>query len=65
MSGGTPMVAESKTSRGDAPSPGPGVRIELYGEELINKRVGGNHKVGRIYLPQRWVGKRIKIILVD
>jgi hypothetical protein len=37
----------------------------VYGEELISKRVGGNNKVGRIYLPQRWVGKRIKIILVD
>jgi hypothetical protein len=59
------VMEEPATSGREIPSPGPAVRIEVYGEELISKRVGGNHKVGRIYLPLQWVGKRIKIILVD
>ena len=42
-----------------------GVRMVVYGEELLHKRVSGNRQVGRVYLPLTWVGKRIKVILVD
>ncbi len=43
---------------------GAGVRMEVYGEEIVERRVCRTNKVGRVYLPLEWVGKRIKVIRV-
>lgn len=36
-----------------------------YGEEMIHKQVKRSGASGRIYLPQEWVGKNVKIIRLD
>lgn len=41
------------------------VKFEVYGEELVEKEVGQSGNSGRVYLPQDWVGKRVKIIRMD
>jgi hypothetical protein len=38
--------------------------MEVYGEEIVERRVCRTNKVGRVYLPLEWVGKRIKVIRV-
>lgn len=37
-------------------------RIELYGEEVIEKTVSSSGNNGRIYLPVAWIGKKVKIV---
>ena len=41
------------------------VRIEVYGEEMVEKVVKLSGNSGRVYLPPDWVGCRVKIIRVD
>lgn len=41
------------------------VRFELYGKELIEKKVSLSGNSGRIYLPSNWVGHTVKIVKVD
>ncbi|MBU4567065.1 MAG: DUF2080 family transposase-associated protein [Desulfarculus sp.] len=37
--------------------------MELYGVQMRQKRVSrGSRKLGRIYLPLRWLGKRVKVV---
>ena len=40
-------------------------KMELYGRELIHKEVKSCGECGRVYVPLAWVGKKVKIILVD
>jgi len=40
------------------------VKFEIYGEEMIEKRVKSSGNSGRVYLPPNWVGHRVKIIRV-
>lgn len=40
-------------------------KMELYGSELIQKEVRPSGDCGRVYVPLAWVGKKVKIILVD
>ena len=40
----------------------PRTRFEVYGEEMIEKMVMPSGNSGRVYLPQGWVGKSVKII---
>ena len=63
------MVQETGgTSGADRPGPdapeerGGLVRIEVYGEEMIEKVVKQSGNSGRVYLPPNWVGCRVKII---
>ncbi len=37
-------------------------KFEVYGEEMIEKEVRQSGNSGRIYLPQEWVGKSVKVI---
>ncbi len=50
-------------------SPGGGsssrVKFEIFGEEMIEKRVKASGNSGRVYLPPDWVGHRVKIIRID
>jgi len=52
----------------DAPnapeSPSNKVKFEIYGEEMIEKRVKSSGNSGRVYLPPNWVGHKVKIIRI-
>ncbi|MBW2430576.1 MAG: DUF2080 family transposase-associated protein [Deltaproteobacteria bacterium] len=41
------------------------VKFEIYGEEMIEKRVKSSGNSGRVYLPPHWVGHKVKIIRTD
>ncbi|MCB2191169.1 MAG: DUF2080 family transposase-associated protein [Deltaproteobacteria bacterium] len=56
--GGTSEQAERETARG--------IKMELYGVEMRQKRVSrSSPHQGRVYLPLSWLGKRVKIVRVD
>ncbi len=38
------------------------VKFEVYGEEMIEKKVKSSGNSGRIYLPPEWIGIRVKVI---
>ena len=41
------------------------VKFEIYGEEMIEKKVKSSGNSGRVYLPPNWVGHQVKIIRID
>jgi putative transposon-encoded protein len=41
------------------------VKFEIYGEEMIEKKVKASGNSGRVYLPPDWVGHKVKIIRID
>ncbi len=41
------------------------VKFEIYGEEMIEKKVKSSGNSGRVYLPPNWVGHSVKIIRID
>ena len=41
------------------------VKFEIYGEEMIEKKVKLSGNSGRVYLPPNWVGHQVKIIRMD
>lgn len=41
------------------------VKLEVYGEEMVEKVVKLSGNSGRVYLPPDWVGCRVKIIRID
>ena len=41
------------------------VKFEIWGEEMIEKRVKLSGNSGRVYLPPNWVGHKVKIIRTD
>ncbi len=41
------------------------VKFEVYGEEMIEKKVKLSGNSGRVYLPPNWVGHHVKIIRID
>ena len=41
------------------------VKFEIYGEEMIEKKVKSSGNSGRDYLPPDWVGHQVKIIRID
>jgi putative transposon-encoded protein len=41
------------------------VKFEIYGQEMIEKRVKSSGNSGRVYLPPNWVGHQVKIIRID
>jgi putative transposon-encoded protein len=41
------------------------VKFEVYGEEMIEKKVKSSGNSGRVYLPPNWVGHHVKIIRID
>ena len=38
------------------------VKFEVYGEEMIEKKVNSSGNTGRIYLPPEWIGTKVKVI---
>jgi len=49
------------------PPPGSGekIKLEAYGEEMVEREVMPSGVSGRIYLPRSWVGCRVKIVRLD
>jgi putative transposon-encoded protein len=41
------------------------VKFEVYGEEMIEKKVKLSGNSGRVYLPPDWVHHHVKIIRMD
>jgi putative transposon-encoded protein len=41
------------------------VKFEVYGEEMIEKKVKLSGNSGRVYLPPDWVNHQVKIIRID
>jgi len=41
------------------------IKLEVYGEEMVEKLVRSSANSGRVYLPPAWVGSRVKIIRLD
>lgn len=40
-------------------------KIQLTGYEMLEKQVNKSGNSGRIYVPIDWIGKRVKIILLE
>jgi putative transposon-encoded protein len=39
--------------------------IQLVGYEMLEKQVNKSGNSGRVYVPIEWIGKRVKIILLE
>ena len=62
------MATEKKlknNSAEDVAIPSNKVKFEIYGEEMIEKKVKLSGNSGRVYLPPNWVGHHVKIIRID
>lgn len=40
-------------------------KITLVGYEMLEKEVNKSGNSGRIYVPVQWIGKKVKIILLE
>jgi len=40
-------------------------KIQLAGYEMLEKQVNKSGNSGRVYVPVEWIGKRVKIILLE
>lgn len=60
ISRGRPLVQKLKGG-----NPFGKIRFEIWGEEVIQKRVKVSATSGRVYLPTRWVGSKVKIVRID
>ncbi|MEJ5357531.1 MAG: DUF2080 family transposase-associated protein [Desulfobacterales bacterium] len=58
-------VDPPQTPDPSAPGSSSRVKFEIFGEEMIEKRVKASGNSGRVYLPPDWVGHRVKIIRID
>jgi len=62
-------MAKEKKAKADVESPpdplNSKVKFEIYGEEMIEKKVKLSGNSGRVYLPPDWVGHQVKIIRID
>lgn len=43
----------------------PAMRVELEAYQVIEKTVKSSGNSGRVYVPKEWVGKRVKVLLMD
>ncbi len=41
------------------------VKLVLTGFEMLEKEVHKSGNSGRVYVPVEWIGKKIKIILIE
>ena len=61
----TNMKTEDNEKEAADEAPNRKVKFEIYGEEMIEKRVKSSGNSGRVYLPPNWVGHKVKIIRTD
>jgi putative transposon-encoded protein len=57
--------SETEDNSSPPPAQGSRVKFEIFGEEMIEKRVKASGNSGRVYLPPDWVGHKVKIIRID
>lgn len=43
----------------------PGMKIEIEAYQVIEKTVKSGGNSGRVYVPVDWIGKRVKILLME
>jgi len=60
-----PNVSHPESENAAGASSKKKVKFEIYGEEMIEKRVKSSGNSGRVYLPPNWVGHHVKIIRID
>jgi putative transposon-encoded protein len=63
-----PLKVVKKQTKGRKRSPGTAkgkVKFEVFGEEMLEKKVSLSGNSGRIYLPPDWVGRHVKIIRIN
>ena len=41
------------------------IEVKLVGYQIIDKVVKSSGNSGRVYVPSEWIGKRVKVVLVD
>jgi putative transposon-encoded protein len=56
---------DDEEKKAAAEAPNSKVKFEIYGEEMIEKRVKSSGNSGRVYLPANWVGDKMKVIRTD
>jgi len=54
-----------KTRDSAVEKPSSKVKFEVWGEEMIDKKVKQSGNSGRVYLPPNWVGHQVKIVRID
>jgi len=40
-------------------------KIQLSGFEMLEKQVNKSGNSGRVYVPVEWIGKRVKVVLLQ
>jgi len=40
-------------------------KIQLNGFEMLEKQVNKSGNSGRVYVPVEWIGKKVKVILLE
>ena len=60
-----PREKKAKSETYSAAIPEGKVKFEVYGEEMIEKKVRLSGNSGRVYLPPDWVDHQVKIIRID
>lgn len=40
-------------------------KIQLTGFEMLEKQVNKSGNSGRVYVPVEWIGKKVKIVLLE
>ncbi len=63
MDMGEVLSAESAINGDDVV--GSKVRLEIFGEEVIEKGVKPSGNSGRVYLPTSWIGHNVKVVRID
>ena len=43
----------------------PSMKVEIRAYQVIEKIVKASGTSGRVYVPPEWIGKRVKILLMD
>jgi hypothetical protein len=51
--------------KSEDPGTSPKAKFGVFGNEMVEKEVKRSGNSGRVYLPQNWVGKHVKIIRID
>ena len=40
-------------------------KIQLTGFEMLEKQVNKSGNSGRVYVPVEWIGKKVKVVLLE
>ena len=40
-------------------------KIQLTGFEMLEKKVNKSGNSGRVYVPVEWIGKKVKVVLLE